>query len=97
MGKYNVEKRKAELDLQRNMALTLSKQYCLEKGLSYEKLKNQSFNFSDGTAWFMQPNDTVPEGLTNDMATMPKPTLVIKSINGGIVFEQTEYTRQYLS
>lgn len=97
MGKREVLQRKAETDFQRAMALNLSKQYCKENGLSYDKLQKQRFDFFDGVAWFSQPSDIVPLGLINDMETMPMPTLVLKRDGEKIIFEQTEHTKKYLS
>ena len=97
MGKREIQQRKLERELQRIMALNLSEAYCRENGLSFEKLKKQRFDFFDGFAWFLQPSDKKPNGLVNDMETMPIPTLIIKISDDNIVFEQTEHTKKYLS
>ena len=97
MGKRELEQRRSEKDLQRLMALRISESYCAEQGLSFDKLKNQMFDFFNGAAWFLQPSGVTPKGLTNDKETMPKPTLIIRNVNGNIVIEQTENTQKYLS
>ena len=97
MGRREIQQRKSERDLQKKMALNLSKRYCQEHGLSFEKLKKQTFEFINGIAFFMQPSEVVPNGLLNDMETMPMPTLILKIADDDIVFEQTEYTKKYLS
>lgn len=79
------------------MALKLSKQYCTENQLSYEKLRNQRFDLINDIACFSQPSDIAPIGLTNDRDTMPMPTLIIKRVDDDIVIEQTEYTKKYLA
>lgn len=61
------------------------------------KLSNQRFDLIYDIACFSQPSDVVPDGLTNDMETMPMPTLVIKRDGDDIVIEQTEYTKKYLT
>ena len=61
-----------------------------------QKLKNQIFELSYDACGFLQPSDVVPEGLVNDRETMPKPTLIIKNVNGQLVIKSTEYTKIYL-
>lgn len=78
------------------LALQVLEKYCTEHGLSYEKLKMQKFNVLGGILCFSQPGGIIPKGLTNDMETMPKPTLIIKNVNGSLEIEQTEYTEKYL-
>lgn len=97
MGKREIQQRDAERDLQKVMALNLLKPYCQEHGLSFEKMKKQKFEFINGVAFFLQPSEVKPIGLMNDMETMPMPTLILKIVNGDIVFEQTEHTKKYLS
>ena len=41
----------------------------------------QDFVLVYETAWFSQPSEVVPIGLTNDMDTLPYPTLVFKAKN----------------
>ncbi|MGN0468922.1 MAG: hypothetical protein ACI4GY_09385 [Acutalibacteraceae bacterium] len=83
--------------MQRALSLEVAKPFCKSNGLSFDKLKKQRFDFIYGTAIFSQPSGVEPKGLTNDKETMPLPTLIIKNIDGEIVFEQTEYTEQYLA
>jgi hypothetical protein len=83
--------------LQRAVVLEFVKDYCSDNGLSLEKLEKQQFYWVYGEAFFAQPSDVEPKGLTNDMDTMPKPTLVIKMGGDRPKIEQTEYTRQYLA
>lgn len=97
MGRREIQQKQSEYALQRLMALQISRQYCAEHKLSFDKLSTQRFDFFNGIACFSQPSNVEPLGLTNDKATMPMPTLIIKHINGDIVFEQTEHTKKYLS
>ena len=82
---------------QKAMAMESAKSYCKENGLSWELLKAQQFDLLGLTAVFSQPSDVKAQGLVNDVETMPKPTLIIRYQAGGLVFEQTEYTKQFLS
>ena len=97
MGKRGNPQKQFEYTLLRTMALNLAKQYCEDNQLSYEKLSKQRFDILYDIASFSQPSDVKPNGLLNDMATMPFPTLVIKTKDDEIVFEQTEYTQKYLA
>lgn len=48
------------------------------------------------SAAFLQSSEIEPQGLKNDMATMPKITLIFKIENGKVSFEQTEYIEKYI-
>lgn len=89
-------KKKLDTEMVKILSLEVAKPYCDSHALSFEKLKNQRFALIYGSIYFSQPSDVIPDGLRNDMETMPKPTLVIKNENDCIVIEETEYTRQYL-
>ena len=91
------KQKKAQEKLQRAVILELVKDYCSKNGLSMDKLKNQSFYWIYDEAFFAQPSDAEPKGLTNDMETMPKPTLIIRLDNDALKIEETEYTRKYLT
>ena len=90
-------KRKMENDLQKALALEAAKDYCKKNNLSLEKLKKQKFQIVYDSAIFAQPNNIIPNGLCNDLATQPKPTLIVKNNDLGLIVEQTEYTQKYLS
>ena len=91
------EKQKAEQGLQKALAFEIAKNYCINNGLSIDKLSSQRFHLVYSSAIFAQPSDVIPNGLLNDLATQPKPTLIIKNESDGLIIEQTPYTRQYLS
>ncbi len=91
------QQHKLNLVMQRALSLEVAKPFCQNNGLSFNKLKEQRFDFIYGTAIFSQPSGVEPKGLTNDKETMPLPTLIIKNINGDIIFEQTEHTQKYLA
>ena len=95
--KESVRQRKAIENTQRLLALAAAKEYCEKNGLSYEKLKKQNFVLVYETAWFSQPSEVVPIGLTNDMDTLPYPTLVFRTKNDNLLIEETEHTRKYLA
>ena len=92
-----IDKWKAEKSLQRLLAIEYVKDYCLQKGLSLERLKTQRFELSYHECGFFQPSDIPALGLVNDYETMPKATLIIKNENGRLIISETEYTKQYLS
>lgn len=84
--------------LQRAMAETCVTGYCHEHGLSLEKLKTQKFETIADRMIFAQPTGVAPDGLRNDYATRPFPTLVIRlDDSGALVIESTPYTEKYLS
>ena len=91
-----VDKWKEERKLQRLLAIEYVKDYCIQNGISLDKLETQRFELSYNECGFFQPSDVSPLGLTNDKETMPKATLLIKHENGCLKISQTEYTKQYL-
>lgn len=92
-----MKQQQATRSTQRALALEVAKGYCTENGLSYAKLCQQRFNLIYDEAIFSQPSDVVPDGLRNDLATQPKPTLIIKNVDGVVTVKETEYTKQYLT
>lgn len=94
---YYQKTKQEERSLQRALALAYAKSYCHERGLSAERLESQKFDYLGGAGIFYQPTEAVPNGLTNDLETMPKPTLILRYRENGIQIEQTEYTSQYLA
>lgn len=91
-----VNKWKEEKNLQRLLAIEYVKDYCMQKGLSLEKLKTQRFELSYSECGFFQPSDVTALGLINDQETMPKATLIIRNENGELIICETDYTKQYL-
>lgn len=96
---YNakVNKWKEEKSLQRLLAIEYVKDYCIQNGLSLERLKTQRFELSYNECGFFQPSNIPALGLVNDYETMPKATLIIRNENGRLIIIETEYTKQYLS
>lgn len=92
-----IDKIKSEKELQKALSFKIAKEYCEKNNLSVEKLRKQRFDLLYGNAFFSQPSDVIPNGLRNDMETMPTPTLIIKADNNDIIVEQTEYTQKYLA
>lgn len=84
------------MEKHKSQALALAEKYCRENGISYAKLKEQRFECLDNFGCFLQSSEIEPQGLKNDMATMPKITLIFKIENGKVSFEQTEYTEKYI-
>lgn len=91
-----VDKWKEEKRLQRLLAIEYVKDYCIQNGLSLEKLKLQRFELSYNECGFFHPSDVTALGLTNDQETMPKATLIIKNENEELIICETEYTKKYL-
>ena len=79
------------------MAIEYVKDYCIQNGLSLERLKTQRFELSYNECGFFQPSNIPALGLVNDYETMPKATLIIRNENGRLIIIETEYTKQYLS
>ena len=90
------EKREAEQRLGRAMALKIAEAYCMEHGYSMEKVREQRFFLMYDETIFAQPRGVEPDGLTNDMDTMPLPTLIITVDKGELVVRTTEHTDKYL-
>lgn len=92
-----VDKWKMEREIQKALAIEFVRDYCEQNNISIDKLKNERFNLSYNECVFAHPSDVKPDGLRNDMETMPKVTLVVKYENGMLSIEQTEYTKDFLS
>lgn len=90
-------KMKLENALQRALAMEFVYGYCEKNNLSIEKLKKEEFYLMYNECAFAHPSDVEPNGLLNDMETMPKVTLVIKHEDNILSIEQTEYTKEFLS
>lgn len=84
--------------LQRAMAEACAEGYCRANGLSMEKLRTQRFEVIMDQMVFAQPTGVKPDGLCNDIATRPYPTLILRlDDKGELCIEQTEYTQKYLA
>ena len=84
--------------LMRAMAEICAEDYCKTNNLSVEKLKTQRFEIIVDQMIFAQPTGIKPDGLRNDIATQPYPTLILRlDEHGEIQVEPTEYTQKYLS
>lgn len=95
MEKLN--KKEIENKLQKALAIEYLREYCSENKISIEKLKNEIFQLSYNQCGFFHPNDIEPNGLLNDIDTLPKTTLVIRYEEGKLLIEQTEFTTEYLT
>ena len=90
------EQMRQAIDLHKALAIEIARKYCELNGLSKEKLLKQYFFDGTESLIFAQPSDVEPDGLKNDMETMPRPTLVIKHKDGEVEVNQTEWTKTYL-
>ncbi|MDR3344800.1 MAG: hypothetical protein LBT21_04325 [Oscillospiraceae bacterium] len=83
----------------REFFINISAEYCRNHGLSEDKLRHQRVSWSKEGAVFGDPssNTVKPEGLTNDLDTLPAATLLVEITPKGIVFEETPHTRTYLA
>ena len=88
--------RKETQQLIRFLALEQARGYCEKYKLSFSKLEKQRFDVILGSAIFSQPSGIKPDGLANDKATMPFPTLIIQFDGGKITINATEYTEKFL-
>lgn len=92
-----IDKWKIEKELQRALAIEYVRDYCKENKISIEKLEKEIFNLSYQVCGFLHPSDIEPDGLLNDMETIPKPTLTIRYEDNKLSIEQTEFTKEFLS
>lgn len=92
-----IDKREIENKLQKALVIEFLRDYCNKNKISIDKLSNEIFSLSYNECAFFHPSDIEPNGLLNDMETLPKPTLAIRYEDGKFFIEQTEYTKQYLS
>lgn len=92
-----VDKWNTERELQRALAIEFVRDYCKENKISIEKLEKEIFDLSYQVCGFLHQSDIEPDGLLNDMETMPKPTLTIRYGNNKLSIEQTEFTKEFLS
>lgn len=79
-----------------SLATQYALDYCASHGLSKEKLKKQRFDIVLNRAIFSQPSSVAPDGLRNDMKTLPTPTLVITMNDGDLSIEETKDTKRFL-
>ena len=96
MRKHKDQCQKTALKMQKSQAMMLAEKYCRESGISYDKLKNQRFECLGNFGCFLQSSGIKTQGLKNDMATMPKITLILEMKDGKVSFKQTEHTSVYL-
>lgn len=82
--------------LQKALATEYALSYCKKNRLSAQKLLSQRFDIVANHAIFSQPSNVKPNGLMNDMATMPSPTLIITFNGDKLDIETTEHTDKYL-
>lgn len=94
MHKHN--QREKEREFLKALVLEYVKDFCVEHDFSFSKLQTQSFALSGNECAFAQPSDVEPQGLVNDMDTMPYVTLIIKFEDGQLKIEETEYTKIFL-
>lgn len=90
-------RQREDQNLRKAMAIELAKAYCAKLGYNPEKVNSQRYCELPGCVLFAQPSGIKPDGLKNDIATQPLPTLILKTVNGALAFETTEHTKKYLS
>ena len=96
MRKESVARMQSEHALHRAMAVELARDYCKNHGYNPLKLQTQRYFELPSCVCFAQPRGVAPDGLRNDIATQPLPTLVIRFADGRLIFETTEHTDKYL-
>ena len=80
----------------RVLALEQARAYCEKHKLSFPLLEKQRFDVILDSAIFSQPSAARPNGLANDMDTMPLPTLIIQFDGEKVTVSSTEHTDKYL-
>ncbi len=88
---------KENIALQKALAKEYAISYCKKKGYSIDKLSKQRIDIVMGRIVFSQPSGIKPQGLLNDMDTIPTPTLVISFNGKELSIEETEHANRYLS
>ena len=88
---------KENIALQKALAKEYAIGYCRKKGYSIDKLSKQRIDIVMGRVVFSQPSEIKPQGLLNDMDTIPTPTLVISFNGKELSIEETEHANRYLS
>lgn len=91
-----MNKKEIKNKLQKALTIEYIRDYCKENKISIKKLEKEIFWLSYNCCGFFHPSDIKPNGLLNDMETLPKTTLIIKHENERLFIEQTEYTKEYL-
>lgn len=91
-----VSKMKLENELQKALTIEFVRNYCIENNISVDKLKNERFYLSYSECGFAHPSGVKPDGLRNDMETIPKITLAVKHEDDKLSIEQTEFTKIFL-
>ncbi len=73
-------------------------EYCKTYGINEAKAKSQLVAVGNNVSMLCvkNPDAPKPDGLSNDIDTQMLVTLYIKSKNGILYAEETEYTNQYL-
>lgn len=96
MRQETISQQREAYDLRKEMALQLASEFCGSHGYSSKRLQAQRYCELPGCVCFAQPSGVKPNGLMNDKETMPLPTLIIKLVDGKLVFETTEHSDKYL-
>lgn len=91
-----VQRRNGVQEIEKNLALSAANGFCKEHGYSMKKLEEKRLYLFDEEALFAVPSEMKPDGLKNDMATLPIPVLVLKRVDGKIVVEPTKHTEKCL-
>lgn len=96
MRRETFDQQQAAVALRKAMALELAKDFCKKHGYNSMRLATQRYAELPSCVCFAQPTGIKPDGLRNDIATQPLPTLIIRQVDGRITFETTEHTDKYL-
>ena len=91
-----VQRRNGVQEIEKNLALSAANGFCKEHGYSMKKLEEKRLYLFDEEALFAVSSEMKPDGLKNDMATLPIPVLVLKRVDGKIVVEPTKHTEKCL-
>lgn len=77
--------------------IKIAEEYCQKNGLSLDKLHKQVFAYSEERSIFAERiEESKPDGIKNDMESLPIPTLIVEKNNGKYNVIETESTNMYL-
>lgn len=83
--------------IEKVIALHALDSYCQRNDLSMDKLSNQIYDIYGDVAIFSAPSRIVPDGLRNDMQTLPIPVLIVEYRDNELCVKETEHTREYIA
>lgn len=72
-------------------------EFCHKQNYSVDRLLNLTFDVGYPESAYVIPSKVIPDGLMNDLDTMPIPILFIIKNGNEFIIEETEYTKPYFN